>query len=113
VNEQVAPAGGRVLGTGTCIVLIAVGAVLRFALSAGSPHDLNVHVVGVIVIGAGLLGLLLSLLWGPLNPASRRRASPRGHDSGTPVLVRAEKRLYLGELPLAAERGLHREQPPL
>ena len=70
--------------------------------------------MGVIVIGAGALGLLLSLLvWGSLNPAARRRASPRGHDSGTPTLVRPEKRLYLGELPLAAEGGLHREQSPL
>jgi hypothetical protein len=35
-----------------------------------------VHVVGVIVIGAGALCLLLSLLvWGPLNPARRRRAA--------------------------------------
>ena len=112
MNEQVAPAGGRVLGTGTCIALIAVGAVLRFALPAGSPHGLNVHVAGVIMIGAGVFGLLLSLLVpDPPNPA-RRRAT-RGRDSGTPVLVRAEKRLYQCELPRAAERGLHREQPPL
>jgi hypothetical protein len=27
------------------ITLIAVGAILRFALPAGSPHGLNVHVV--------------------------------------------------------------------
>jgi hypothetical protein len=39
VNEQVPPAAGRVLGTGTCVALIAVGAILRFALSAGSPQD--------------------------------------------------------------------------
>jgi hypothetical protein len=37
VNEQVPPAAGRVLGTGTCVALIAIGAILRFALSAGSP----------------------------------------------------------------------------
>jgi hypothetical protein len=39
VNEQVPPAAGRVLGTGACVALIAVGAILRFALSAGSPQD--------------------------------------------------------------------------
>jgi hypothetical protein len=39
VNKQVPPAAGRVLGTGTCVALIAVGTVLRFALSAGSPQD--------------------------------------------------------------------------
>ena len=36
MNEQVPPAAGRVLGTGTCVALIAVGAILRFALSTGS-----------------------------------------------------------------------------
>jgi hypothetical protein len=32
---------------------------LRFALPAGSPHSVNVHIVGVILILAGVLGLLL------------------------------------------------------
>jgi hypothetical protein len=47
------------MGTGTGIFLITAGAVLRFALPAGSPHGLNVHIVGVILILAGGLGLLL------------------------------------------------------
>ncbi len=45
--------------TGTGIFLITSGAVLRFALAGGSPHGLNVHIVGVILILAGGLGLLL------------------------------------------------------
>ncbi len=48
--------------TGVGIALIIVGAVLRFALSAGSPHGLNVHMVGIILILAGVLGLLLPRL---------------------------------------------------
>ena len=44
---------------GTGIFLITAGAILRFALPAGSPHGLNVHVVGVTLILAGGLGLLL------------------------------------------------------
>lgn len=47
------------MGTGMVIFLITAGAVLRFALPAGSPHGLNVHTVGVILIFAGVLGLLL------------------------------------------------------
>jgi hypothetical protein len=39
-------------------VLIAVGAILLFALPAGSPHWLNLHVVGVILIVTGVLGLV-------------------------------------------------------
>jgi hypothetical protein len=74
-------------------------------------------IIAWIVLGLGA-GLLANMVipgrrsQGLLNPA-RRRAGPRGHDSGTAVLVRAEKRLYLGELPLAAEPGRQREQPPL
>jgi hypothetical protein len=45
--------------TGTGIFLITAGAILRFALAGGSPHGLNVHIVGVILILAGALGLLL------------------------------------------------------
>ena len=37
--------GRRAMRTGTGILLITVGAILRFALAAGSPHGLNVHIV--------------------------------------------------------------------
>ena len=99
MNEQVTPAAGRVMGTGTCVALIAIGAILRFAISAGSPHGLNVHVVGVIVIGAGVLGLLLSLLvWGPLNPARRRRAASAA--TTRPPVAAEQRRVYRDERPL-------------
>ena len=70
-----AATGRRMTGTGTCIGLIAAGLILRFAVGAGSRHGLDVHEVGVIVIGAGELGLLSLLVWGPLNPAWRHRDS--------------------------------------
>jgi hypothetical protein len=99
VNGQAPPAAGRVMGTGTCVALIAIGAILRFALSAGSPHGLNVHVVGVVLIGAGALGLLLSLLvWGPLNPARRRRASSVA--TARPPALDEQRRAYQDDRPL-------------
>jgi hypothetical protein len=50
------------MGIGTSIFLIAVGAVLKYAVTAHvSGIDLNV--VGVILMIAGVVGLLLSLLW--------------------------------------------------
>jgi hypothetical protein len=70
-------AGGRAMRTGTGIFLIAAGAVLRFAVAAGSPHGLNVHVVGIVLILAGVLGLLLSLL---ARRGSRRLIRPAGQD---------------------------------
>ena len=63
--------------TGTGIFLIAAGAVLRFAVAAGSPHGLNLHVVGIVLILAGVLGLLLSLL---ARRGSRRLIRPAGQD---------------------------------
>jgi hypothetical protein len=76
-------------------------------------------IIASIVLGlmlAGALGLLLPpLARGPLSPARRHRGSPRGYDSGTPVLVRAEKRLYQDQdrQPLPGERRACRDKPPL
>jgi hypothetical protein len=66
----------QVMSTGVGITLVAVGAILRFAVPATSIPGLNMHVIGVIVMLAGVFGLLLSLLvWSPL---SRRRTNGRG-----------------------------------
>jgi sulfite exporter TauE/SafE len=50
------------MGLGTSLFLIAVGAVLRFAVSV-STHGFNLHTVGVILMVVGGIGLLVSLLW--------------------------------------------------
>jgi len=69
------PAGGQSsMRTGTGIFLITTGAILLFALRAGSPHWLNLHVVGMILILTGALGLLLPrLARGPLRRDPLRR----------------------------------------
>ena len=64
----------RVMSTGMIIFLIAAGAILRFAVAPGSPLGLNVHVVGVVLMLAGVLGLLLSLL--VRHPLNQRPAGP-------------------------------------
>jgi hypothetical protein len=82
-NARPPAAGRRVMGTSAAITLIAVGAILRFALAAGSPHGLNVHVVGIVLILAGILGLLLSLLvrGGPRRLRSLVRGGRGGYYS--------------------------------
>jgi hypothetical protein len=72
--------------TGTAIFLITAGAILRFAVPAGSLHGLNVHVVGVILILASILGLLLPrLAQAPLHTDRLRRwvrpNQPRAYDT--------------------------------
>lgn len=67
--------GRRFISTVAGVMLIAVGAVVRFAVPATFAYGLNAHTVSLILMLAGILGLLLSLLaWGP-----RRRR--RNHDS--------------------------------
>jgi hypothetical protein len=107
VNGQIQPAGGRrVMSTGFAITLIAVGAVLRFAVATTSTHGLNLHVVGVILILAGVLGLLVSLLvWGPLN---RRRNRSVGYD-GTATFRR---RVYREQPRATFVRPVSQDQPP-
>jgi hypothetical protein len=50
------------MGIGTSLILIAVGAVLRFAISVNA-HGINLHTVGVILMIVGAAGLLLSLFY--------------------------------------------------
>ncbi len=59
---QPPPAGRPGMRTGTGIFLITAGAILLFALRSGSPHWLNLKVVGAILILAGGLGLMLPRL---------------------------------------------------
>jgi Domain of unknown function (DUF6458) len=47
---------------GTSLFLIAVGAVLRFAVSV-STSGFNIHTIGVILMIVGAVGFIISLLW--------------------------------------------------
>jgi hypothetical protein len=48
--------------TGTSILLIAVGAILRYAVTA-TVSGISVETVGLILMIAGVIGLVLSLLF--------------------------------------------------
>ena len=51
---------------GAGLVLIAVGAILRFGISTASTHGVAVHTIGVILMIVGVIGVLLWLVvWGP------------------------------------------------
>ncbi|HEU5277919.1 MAG TPA: DUF6458 family protein [Gaiellaceae bacterium] len=64
------------MGLGVGIFLIAVGAILAFAVNSTSGA-VDIHTVGWILMGVGLLGILISLLywqsWGGPGYWSRRR----------------------------------------
>jgi hypothetical protein len=51
---------------GAALALIAVGAILRFALVTVSTHGVYLHTIGDILMVVGVLGLLLWLVvWAP------------------------------------------------
>jgi sulfite exporter TauE/SafE len=50
------------MGLGTSLLLIAVGAVLRWAVNV-SNSSVNLHTVGVILLIVGGIGFVISLFW--------------------------------------------------
>jgi beta-lactamase regulating signal transducer with metallopeptidase domain len=50
------------MGIGTSILLIAIGAILRFAVTA-TVSGINIATVGTILLVVGIVGLLISLLY--------------------------------------------------
>ena len=60
------------MGIGASLFLIAVGAILKFAVSA-SAEGFNIGAIGVILMIVGGLGLMLTLLfWSDSAPLRRR-----------------------------------------
>jgi Domain of unknown function (DUF6458) len=75
--------------TGTSIFLIAVGAILRYAVTA-TVSGISLATVGLILMLVGILGLVLSLFymfsWGPRRAqVVRDRVVERDPYEGPPV----------------------------
>ena len=61
------------MGIGVSIFLLAVGAILAFAVEV-SADGVNLDTIGVILMVVGGIGLLFSLLfWSSFAPYGRRR----------------------------------------
>jgi hypothetical protein len=59
---------------GAGLLLIAVGAILRFGISTVSTHGIAIHTIGDILMLVGVLGVVLWLVvWAP-RTRSRRTA---------------------------------------
>jgi len=61
------------VGIGTSIFLIAIGAILYFAVNA-DISGLEISTVGLILMIVGIIGLLISLFY--TSMATRRGAAP-------------------------------------
>ena len=74
---------------GTSLLLIALGAILRFAVTA-SVSGVDVQTVGLILLVVGVIGLVLSVAWTMLwsRPGPRRAAVARDPHTAPTEVVR-------------------------
>jgi hypothetical protein len=70
------------MGIGGGIFLVAVGAVLTFAVSA-TFSGINIHTVGIILMIVGAVGVILDLI---LFAPRRRTRAVDTYDDGTQVV---------------------------
>ena len=82
------------MGVGTSIVLIAVGAILRFAVSV-TTTGFNIHSIGIILMIVGALGLVLSMVfwssWGGFGGGGSYRRQRRVTSDGAGGFVEQER----------------------
>jgi hypothetical protein len=61
-----------IMGIGVSLLLIAVGAVLAFAVNV-TGHGFNIHTIGIILLVVGAIGALISMIfwssWGGFGSA--------------------------------------------
>ena len=84
------------MGLGTSLVLLAIGAILDFAVRVNTP-GFNIHTVGVVLMVVGVLGMLVSLVfwnsWGGFgNGSGARRGGGRRDPLNEPVGERSRRR---------------------
>jgi uncharacterized membrane protein len=80
--------GVRSGGLVASIVVFAVGAILRFAVTVNTlQHGFNVHTIGVILMIVGAVGAVLSLIGMAISTTGRHRTVV---DDGRGNVVRRE-----------------------
>lgn len=80
------------MGVGVSIFLIAVGAILDFAVKVnGDSHGFNINKIGLILLIVGIIGLIVSMIfwssWGGIGSYRRNRVvqggtAPGGYSDG-------------------------------
>lgn len=58
-------------GIGGSLLLIAVGAILKWAVTVNNPHGFNINTAGIILMIVGAVGLIVSAIF----MMSRRRTN--------------------------------------
>lgn len=105
------------MGLPVSLILLAVGAILAFAVHRDPSAAVNVHVVGWILMAVGLVGLLLSLfLWDRWGPgywyASRRPYAGTGYRRRGYSGYRGRRTVVEEEGPAGPPAGPYDAPPP-
>jgi len=79
---------------GAGLLLIAVGAILRFGISTVSTHGVAIHTIGDILMVVGVLGVVLwMVVWAPWSRSRR----PVHRDEAS--VYREERAVYRTDAP--------------
>ena len=82
------------MGIGTSLVIFAVGAIMRFAISV-TTTGFNLHMIGVILMIVGGVAFLISLAfwssWGGFGGSGRTSRSTVSGPAGTTTTTSEER----------------------
>lgn len=73
------------MGIGTGIFLIVVGAILAFAVTPDVWEVVNLNIVGYICIGAGILALIMGIVYNQQRSHTSHRVEQRYDDRPPPA----------------------------
>src|ERR1700719_1543693 len=78
---------------GAALLLIAVGAILRFAITTVTTHGVDVHTIGDILMIVGVIGLVIwFFVWAPWARSRRYPAAPAQEERRPPEAYRTRER---------------------
>lgn len=78
---------------GAALLLIAVGAILRFAITTVTTHGVDVHTIGDILMIVGVVGLVIwFFVWAPWARNRRYPARPVQEERRPPESYRTRER---------------------
>jgi len=85
---------------GAGLLLIAVGAILRFGISTVSTHGVAIHTIGDILMVVGVLGVVLWMaVWAPWSRSRRPAYRDDEPVYGEEPVYREERSVYRADAP--------------
>jgi heme/copper-type cytochrome/quinol oxidase subunit 2 len=85
---------------GAALFLLAVGAILRFAVTTISTHGIDLHMIGDILMVVGVIGLVIwAVVWAPWAQRRRTGYQRTTLDDDGPAGYRYTERRYEDEYP--------------